>query len=113
LKINKIWLVEEDLKSMFLSEWKSLVLSNPNSMMKKMAENITKVKRAIKKWIPIYKARSHREIIEIENDISNDNNHPSQAQLEDIKSLEAHKLDWLEKEDTSCRLKNRALSLEA
>jgi hypothetical protein len=87
-------------------------------MMKQMAENLARVKQALKKWIPLYKAHSQREIIEIENDISNlvtalDNSHPSKAQLEELKSLEAHKLDWLEKEETSWRLKSRALWLEA
>jgi hypothetical protein len=86
-------------------------------MMKKMEKNLSRVKREIKKWISIYKSRSQREIIEIENDISNlvsplDNSLPSQAQLKDIKSLEARKLHWLKKEETSWRLKRRALWME-
>jgi hypothetical protein len=117
LKINKNWLAEEDFKNLVLSEWRSLDSSITDPMMKKFSNNLARVKWAIKKWIPIYKARNQRDIQEIEEKISSlvsdlDYGSPPTSAIEELKSLEAWKIAWLEKEEVEWRQRSRAIWLE-
>jgi hypothetical protein len=65
--------------------------------------NLKRTKMAIKKWIPVWKARTYREVLEIEKTSQGSSlmrmEVPlSLAQLEEIKILEERRNAWFRKD---------------
>jgi hypothetical protein len=70
--------------------------------------NLKILKEAIKQWLPMWWAKKHREILEIEANLSSlqrriDEGALDKAQLEELKRLEERKAQWLKKEEQEWR----------
>jgi hypothetical protein len=57
MKINTIWLEDEDFRKMVLSSGKRFPIIKPEPVMIQFASSLKKIKESIKKWFPIWKAR--------------------------------------------------------
>lgn len=62
LKISQVWFEEEDFKNMVESRWKKLSPSVQIPLMAQFAANLSRVKKAIKKWLPLWKNRRQKEL---------------------------------------------------
>jgi len=104
LNINQVWLEDVDFKKIVISSWERLSFIKPEPLMVQFEANLKRTKMAIKKWIPVWRARKHREVLEIESNISrflsNEKGAPlCSTQLEEIKSLEERRNAWLRKDE--------------
>lgn len=93
LKFSPLWLEEEDFISLVKKTWKHLDSSYIASLMSQFAENLLEVKRAIKKWIKVHKARTLRQVKETEETLAAlylklDDGPLTNSQLFDLKELE-------------------------
>jgi hypothetical protein len=70
LKINQVWLEDEDFWKIVVSSWERLSPVKPEPLMFQIEANLKRTKLAIKKWILVWKARKHREVLEIESNLS-------------------------------------------
>jgi len=66
LKINQVWLEDVDFRKLIGERWVKISHSIPDPMMMQFIANLKRLKEAIKQWIMVWRARSHREIVEIE-----------------------------------------------
>jgi hypothetical protein len=118
LKINPVWLAEEDFRKLVASSWIWLNHDSSEPFMVQFEANLKRTKAAIKKWIPGWKSKRKKELLEIEGKLSwilaeVDDGALNQVQLEELKILENKRNEWLKQEEVEWCLKSRALWLQA
>jgi len=114
LKINQVWLAEEDFRKLVASTWVRLSRDTTEPFMVQFEANLKRTKAAIKKWILVWKAKRQKELLDIEGNLSRimsevDDGSLNQVQLKELKCLENKRNEWLKKEEMEWRQKSRAL----
>jgi hypothetical protein len=66
LNISQVWLEDEDFIKLVSSSWEKIYLSKHDPCMVLFVSSLKKLKDAINKWLPIWKARRRRNLMGIE-----------------------------------------------
>ena len=113
-KFNPAWLLEEDYQKMIGHSWNHFG-ANPNvSYMKKLAENLNKVKKVSKPWAKVYYANQQKQLKEVESSLKriyeqNNSDIFSEEELKEVKEKELKREELLAKDEQLLRLKIRAI----
>jgi hypothetical protein len=113
LKISQAWLEDEDFRSLVGSSWEKVNPYNPSPIMAQFASSLKKLKIVIKRWIPIWKARRCRTLLDTEEQLKIlykklKEGPLTESNLEDLKNLENLHHSWLKTEEQEWRQKSRA-----
>jgi len=116
LKFNKLWLQEESFKNLFITNWRGY---NENSMRTaafQFAENINRLKGAIKEWAVEKRRRDDSELKQVEADLisiyeGEGGGFISQESKEVLVQMEERRNQLLLAKEETWRLKSRAIWL--
>jgi hypothetical protein len=114
LKLSKVWIEDEDFSKLVSASYVKVCPQKSDPLMVQFAASINKLKSDIKKWVPLWKARSSRTLVETKEHRKTlyqilDEGPLSKEQLEGIKNLENTRLKWLKVEEQEWRQKSRAV----
>jgi len=116
LKFNKLWLQEESFKNLFLENWRGYNENNVRSAAFQFAENINRLKGAIKEWAVEKRRRDDSELKQVEAELlriyeGEGGGLISQESKEHMTQLEERRNQLLLAKEETWRLKSRAIWL--
>jgi hypothetical protein len=99
---------------MVLTSWEKVSPQKLEPLMVQFAASLKKLKDSIKKWLPIWKERRFRTLLDTEEKLKDlyqilDEGPLSEGQLEELKSLENLHYKWLKLEEQEWRQKSRVV----
>jgi len=117
LKYNKSWLLDDSFKSLFLDLWRPYDENHDRTAAFQFAENIKRLKGAVKEWAIAKRLREDAELKQVEAELlqiyeGEGGGLMTLESKEDLVRLEGRRNTLLLEKEEAWRLKSRAIWLE-